>query len=50
MLENMEQDMRETVRLIDSLYVELLTDGLRSESAKNKLISMYERILKANVS
>ena len=49
MLENMEQDMRESVRLIDSLYVDLITDGLRSESAKNKLISMYERILKVNV-
>ena len=45
----MEQDMRESVRLIDGLYVELLTDGLRTESAKNKLISMYERMLKINV-
>lgn len=49
MLENMEQDMRESVKLIDSLYIELLTDGLRSETAKNKLISMYERMLKINV-
>ena len=49
MLENMEQDMRETVRMIDSLYIELLTNGLRSESAKNKLISMYERMLRVNV-
>ena len=49
MLNDMKQDMRESLRLIDSLYIELITDGLRSDGAKNKLISMYERIIKINV-
>ena len=49
MLDDMKQDMRESLRLIDSLYIELITDGLRSDGAKNKLISMYERIIKINV-
>jgi hypothetical protein len=49
MLEELNDDMKQSVRLVDSLYIELLTNGLGGESAKNKLISLYERMLKVNV-
>lgn len=49
MLDKLQENMRESIKLVDSLYVELLTNGLRSETSKNKLINMYERMLQINV-
>ena len=45
----LKEEMGESIRLIDSLYLDLITNGLKSETAKNKLINMYENILRVNV-
>lgn len=43
-----ENDMTESIRIINSLYVELLTKGLDNDRAKDKLIKIYERIIRIN--
>jgi flagellar biosynthesis chaperone FliJ len=49
MLGKINKDMEESIRLLDSLYIELLNDGLNNEGSKNKLISLYEKLLRINI-
>lgn len=41
--------MGDAIRLADNLYTDLITQGLDNQGSKDKLISIYEKILKINV-
>lgn len=45
-----DSSMGDVLNLLDKLYVDLVTGGIDSDKAKDKLIMVYEQMLKINVS